>query len=102
LPDVNDRVRDTLLGVQVLHHAVHESSLAIGMFVADDGVAEVAEGRVGRPEGAENCGGSGSLAGLVDVLMGNLVDQAVELSVSSCGENIFETHDSTPRTSEIR
>jgi hypothetical protein len=54
---------------------VHQRDLAVGVGVGDDGVAELAEGRVGRPEGAEDGARSGRLARLVDVLVCDLVDQ---------------------------
>jgi hypothetical protein len=44
------------------------------MWVADDGVAELAEGRVRRPERTEDRGRGRCLAGLVDVLVCDLVD----------------------------
>jgi hypothetical protein len=74
LPDINDGAWDTLLGVEILDHAVHERSLAIWMGVANDGVTEIAEGGMRRPEGTENCGRGRYFARLVDVLVRNLVD----------------------------
>lgn len=43
LPDVDDSTGNALLCVEILHNTVHERSLAIGVGVADDGVAEVTE-----------------------------------------------------------
>lgn len=78
LPDINDCSRDALLGVEVLDYAMHESHLAVWVWVADDGVAKVAEGRVRGPEGSEDCGGGRRLAGLIDVHVCDLVDKSVE------------------------
>lgn len=79
LPDIDDSSRNALLCVEVLDNTVHKRSLAIGVWVADDGVAEVAEGRVRRPERSEDCGGGGHFAGLVDVLVCDLIDQSMKL-----------------------
>jgi hypothetical protein len=46
LPDVDDSTRNALLCVEILDYAVHERGLAIGVCIADDGVAKVTEGRV--------------------------------------------------------
>lgn len=46
LPDVDDSAGNTLLCVEILDNTVHQRGLAVGVWVADDGVAEVAEGRV--------------------------------------------------------
>jgi hypothetical protein len=74
LPDINNGARDALLGVKILDHTVHERSLAIWVRVSDNGVAEVAEGGVRRPEGSKNCGRGRYFAGLVDVLVRDFVD----------------------------
>jgi hypothetical protein len=47
LPDINDGIWDALLGVEVPDYTVHESLLALGVLVADDGVTKLAEWRVG-------------------------------------------------------
>jgi hypothetical protein len=54
---------------------VHEGDLAVGVGVLDDAVAEIAEGSVGRPEGAENDVGRGSQALVSDDLVGDLIDK---------------------------
>jgi len=46
LPDVDDCVGDALLGVKIPDYTMHESCLAIGVWVENDGVAKVAEWRV--------------------------------------------------------
>ena len=52
LPDVEDGVGDGLPGEQVGDGAVHQGDAAVRVGVLDDAVAVLAEGRVGRPEGA--------------------------------------------------
>jgi hypothetical protein len=74
LPDINDRAWNALLGVEIHDHTVHKRSLAIWVGVANDGVAEVAEWGVRRPEGSQNCGGGRDFARLVDMLVRDLVD----------------------------
>lgn len=59
LPHVEDGVGDAEAGVDVLDDAVEKGDLAVLGHVLDDAVAECAEGSLGGPEGAENCGGSG-------------------------------------------
>lgn len=76
LPDVDDGSGDGLLGVEIGDDAVHQGRLAMGVGVDDDGAAVVTEGGVGGPEGAEDGRRGGLLAGLVDVLVGDLVDEA--------------------------
>lgn len=74
LPDVDDGVGDALPGNDVGHAAVHERGLAERRHaVLDDAPAELAEGRLGGPEGPEDGRGGG-----VDVgpLVGDLVDEA--------------------------
>jgi hypothetical protein len=77
LPDVEDGAGDGLLGVEICDGAMHEGSLAVGSRVLDDGAAVLPEGRVGRPEGSEDAGGGGLFAGLIDVFVGDFVDQPV-------------------------
>jgi hypothetical protein len=77
LPDIDDSAGDGLLGVEISDGAVHEGGLAVGSRVLDDGGAVLPEGRVGRPEGSEDAGGGGLFAGLVDVLVGDFIDQPV-------------------------
>ena len=54
LPDVDDSTGNGLLGVEVGDHAVHESDLAVGSGVLNDGAAVLTEGGIGRPEGAQD------------------------------------------------
>lgn len=54
LPDVEDGVGDGLAGKQVCDGAVHQGDAALGVGVLDDGGAVLAEGGVGRPEGAQD------------------------------------------------
>jgi len=74
------------------------------MWAADDGVAEVPEGGVGGPEGAQDGGGGGDFAGLVNVFVCDFVDESwgCQYKSSSLEEDRLETYDSTPRTSEMR
>jgi hypothetical protein len=54
LPDVEDGVGDGLAGEKVCDGAVHQGDAALGVGVLDDGAAVLAEGGVGRPEGAQD------------------------------------------------
>lgn len=54
LPDVEDGAGDGLAGQQVGDGAVHQGDAAFGVGVLDDGAAVLAEGGVGRPEGAQD------------------------------------------------
>lgn len=56
LPDVEDGVGDGLAGEQVCDGAVHQGDAALGVGILDDGAAVLAEGGVGRPEGAQDGG----------------------------------------------
>lgn len=53
---------------------MHVGHLAVGVRVLDNGIAEAAERRVGRPEGAENDVGGGRDALLGDDLVGDFID----------------------------
>lgn len=75
LPDVKDRAGDGLAGLHVCQDTVHEGDLAVGVGVLDDAVAEIAEGSVGRPEGAKNDIGRGGQALVSDDLVGDLIDK---------------------------
>jgi hypothetical protein len=85
LPDVNHGTRDGLSGGDFLDNAVHKSDLTLAVWVLNDGIAKLAEGGVGGPEGAEDGGGSGDFAGLGYDLVRDLVDQAWENVSSNCG-----------------
>lgn len=82
LPDVEHRPRDGLARQEVRDGAVHLAHAArLGRRVDDDAAAQVAEGRVRRPEGAEDGGGGGVDVGLGDDLVGDLIDEAVKRRV---------------------
>lgn len=76
LPDVEDGAGDGLAGDEVGDGAVHEGDAALGVGVLDDGRAVVAEGGVGRPEGAEDGGGGGVDVAFGYDLVGDFVDEA--------------------------
>jgi len=78
LPDVDDSVGNTLLGDEVGHGAVHERHLSVGRRVLDDRATGRAEGCMGRPEGPEDGGGGGDLAGFVHVLVSDLINERFE------------------------
>lgn len=59
LPHVEDGAGDALSCVNVFDDAVEEGELAVFGHVLDDGGAEVAEGGLGGPEGAEDSGWGG-------------------------------------------
>lgn len=75
LPDIEDGVGDGLAGQQVGDGAVHQRHLAVLVGVLDDGIAVLAEGGVGRPEGAEDGGGGRVDVALSDDLVGDLIDK---------------------------
>ena len=75
LPDVDNGVGNTLLGVEVANNAMHESLLAVGVWVGDDRVSKLAEWRVRRPERAKDGARCRCLTRLVDVLVSDFVDQ---------------------------
>lgn len=78
LPDVEDGAGDGLAGQKIGDCAVHLADAAGGCWGIDnDAAAEVAEGSVGGPEGAEDRGGGRVDVGLGDDLVGNLIDEAV-------------------------
>lgn len=80
LPDVEDGAGDRLARGHVADHTVHLGDAALGGHaVLDDAAAELAEGRVGRPEGAQDGGGCGVDVALRDDLVGDLVNEAGEL-----------------------
>lgn len=64
LPHVEGDVGDGLVGDEVADDTVHVGDLAL-VVVLDDGVAELAPGGVGRPEGTEDGGGGGVVVGVV-------------------------------------
>lgn len=78
LPHVEDGAGDADARVDVLDHAVEEGDLRVGGHVLDDGGAEVAEGRLGRPEGAQDGRGGRAEALVGDDLVVDLVDEAVD------------------------
>ncbi len=75
LPDVDDDAGDALPGDEVRDGAVHEGDLA-AVRVLNDASAELAEGGVGAPEGAEDGGGGGEDARFRGNLVGDFVDKA--------------------------
>jgi hypothetical protein len=75
LPHVENGVGDSLACVNVADDAVEECELAVLGHVLDDTRAVVAEWGLGRPEGAEDAGGCGSLAAVGDDLVVDLIDE---------------------------
>ena len=75
LPDVEDGTGDRLARQQVGDGAVHLGDAALGVGVLDDGATVLAEGRVRRPEGAQDGGGGGVDVALGDDLVGDLINQ---------------------------
>jgi hypothetical protein len=75
LPDVDDDAGDALLGGEVGDGAVHEGDVAL-VRVLDDAAAQLAEGGVGTPEGAQDGGGGGEDAGFGGDFVGDFVDEA--------------------------
>jgi hypothetical protein len=75
LPDVDDDARDALPGDEVGDGAVHERDVALVRGL-DYAAAQLAEGGVGAPEGAEDGGGGGEDAGFGGDLVGDFVDEA--------------------------
>jgi hypothetical protein len=75
LPDVDDDAGDALVGDEVGDGAVHEGDMAL-VWVLDDAAAQLAEGGVGAPEGAQDGGGGGEDAGLGGDFVGDFVDEA--------------------------
>src|SRR5690606_35382980 len=73
LPDVEDGARNWLAGEEVGNSAVHQTDTPFRVRVLDDRGAELTEGGVGGPEGAEDGGGGGFDIALGDDLVGNLV-----------------------------
>lgn len=63
LPHVEGDVGDGLVGYKVANNTVHVGDLAL-VGILDDGVAELAPGSVGRPEGTEDGSGGGSVVGV--------------------------------------
>ena len=77
LPDVEDGAGDGLARGDVTDHTVHLGDAALGGdAVLDDAAAELTEGSVGRPEGAENGRRRGVDLAIRNDLVGNLVDKA--------------------------
>lgn len=76
LPHVEDGVGDGGRGLGVGDGAVEEGEFAVGRHVEHAGVAEGAEGGVGRPEGAEDGGGGGRDAFCCGDLVVDFVDEA--------------------------
>lgn len=77
LPDIDHGVGDALAGQKIGDLPVHEGRVSAGRGVLDDAAAELAEGSVGRPEGAEDGGGGGVGAVLGHELVGDFVDESV-------------------------
>ena len=113
LPDVEDGTGDRLAGDHVTDHTVHLGHAALGRHaVLDDGATELAEGSVGRPEGAQDGRGRGVDVALGDDLVGDLINKAkTEQSarrlldmMKTGGGGVFPrgTYDSRPRVSEMR
>jgi hypothetical protein len=75
LPDVNDNTWDALLGDKVGDGAVHKGDMAL-VWVLNYAAAELAEGGVRTPEGAEDGGGSGEDAGFGGDLVGDFIDES--------------------------
>lgn len=86
LPYIEDCSRNGLAGFHIPDHTVHVGDFAVGVGVLDDAVAEVAEGGVGRPEGAEDDVGGGRGAIFGDDFVGDFVDETVR---SACLLDIF-------------
>lgn len=77
LPDVNNGIWNSLAGDQIDDFAVHQGGLTTGVWVLDDGAAELAEGSIGRPEGTEDGGGSWVDAVFGYEFVGNFIDKSV-------------------------
>lgn len=75
LPHVEGGVGDAQARVDVAHDTVEEGDLAVLGQVLDDGGAEVAEGRLGGPEGPEDGGRGGLEAFVGDDFVVDLVDK---------------------------
>jgi hypothetical protein len=75
LPDVNDNAWDALSGDEVGDGAVHEGDMAL-VRILDYAAAELAEGGIGAPEGAEDGGGGWEDAGFGGDLVGDFVNEA--------------------------
>lgn len=103
LPHVEGDIGDGLVGHEVADHTVHISDLAL-VGVLDDGIAELAPGSVGRPEGTEDGGRCGVVVGVVCLdVVGDFGDEA-GWCVSGCFlryRSLDETHDSRPTRSDI-
>lgn len=83
LPHVEDSVGDSGMGVGVEDSSVEVCELSVGGHVLHDGGAEVAEGGVGGPEGAENGGGGGGEVVFGYDFVVDFVDEAVFVSFYS-------------------
>lgn len=77
LPHVENGTRNALAGFDIPDDAVEPGQLTIGGHVLHARGAEVAEGRLGGPEGAQNGGRCGSLAIWGDDLVVDLINKAV-------------------------
>ena len=64
LPEIKSHVGNRFVGDQIADDAVHVGDLPL-VIVLNDGVAELAPGGVGGPEGAEDGGGCGVVVGVV-------------------------------------
>lgn len=102
LPHVEDGVGDARPGVGVEDGAVEVGELAVLGHVLDDAGAEVAEGGVGGPEGAEDGGGGGLGAGVGDDGVVDLVDEARLCQKWIWKNRCKGTYDSMPRMSQTR
>lgn len=80
LPHVEGDVGNWLLRHEILDDAVHVSHDAALGLVLDDAVAEFAPGSIGRPEGTEDGGGGGDVAGVFGLdVIGDFGHQAVTI-----------------------
>ena len=75
MPDVNDNAWNALIGDEVGNSAVHEGDMAL-VRILNYAAAELTEGSVGRPEGAENGGGCGEDTRFGGDLVGDFIDEA--------------------------
>jgi len=79
LPHVENGVRDALACVCVADDAVEERELAVRGHVLHDAAAEVAEGGVGGPEGAQDGGGGGREVLFGDNGVVDFVDETTDM-----------------------
>lgn len=77
LPHIEDSVCDGGIGICVEHAAVEICQLAIGRHILDDAATVGTEWSVGRPEGAEDCGGGGGEVLFSDDFVVDFIDESV-------------------------